>query len=345
MSLLKKFKTIFLLISVMFVLLILLCFFLHQEDKTNVSSNEKSDLDQQVSQKRQTYNFLIMGQDDAANLCDVIMIASYNSEDKKIDVLQIPRDTYASYTKNSYRKLNGAVYFLGGPSEFASFIELNLGIKIDYYITTDMETIALAVDKLGGVEIDIQKDLFYSDPYQDLFINLKAGKNILNGDEVIQFLRYRAGYLQGDIGRIDAQKIFLASVMKKILDESNIYDIINIALSIIDRVDTNITPAICTKLVWDVYNIELGNISFMTLPGEDVKTSMGTWYYVINKEQAFETIKHYFAPELSYETFDKDRLFTSLYQKEFNIIYDAVGKYKLERYTADKICQNGINIK
>ena len=82
--------------------------------------------DTDVSGKGMSFNFLLLGEDDAANLCDVIIIVSYDTASHKIEALQIPRDTYASYTSASYRKINGALHSLGSMDALADFIEKTL---------------------------------------------------------------------------------------------------------------------------------------------------------------------------------------------------------------------------
>ena len=311
--------------------------FNENDEDTAVGTHQNDD-------SKKTFNLLIMGRDDAANLCDVIMVVSYDTKNHTVEVMQIPRDTYASYTSSSYRKLNGAVHSLGGVSEFAEFLEKNLGIGIDFYAVTDLDTVAKAVDKIGGVRVSIEEDMCYNDPYQSLFIDLKAGEHILNGEQANAFLRYRSGYVQGDIGRLDAQKIFIAALSKKLIFEVGMVDLVNIALLFLNDIETDLTPKDCIALIEGIKDIELENISFFTIPGESVQTPGGAWYYVINKEQTFDVIKTYFSPELSSEGFDSEELFTSEYQKSFNEIYNARGRYKVKRYSANDICQNGIKI-
>lgn len=313
-----------------------------------LNSDESSEViepeDQDVIAKGRSYNFLLVGKDEAADLCDVIIIVSYDTQTQKIEALQIPRDTYASYTSASYRKLNGAVHSLGGVCQFADFIERSLGIAIDFYAAIDIDTIADTVDKLGGVEINVAQDMYYNDPYQELLIDLKAGKHILNGDQAVQFLRYRAGYLRGDLGRLDAQKIFLASLVKKILTDSDVSDLAAIALGLLNKLETNISVSDCLYFISQIGNIKSENIAFMTIPGEDIQSQSGAWYYIINRKEAYNTVKKYFSPSLKEGDFDKDRVFTSIYSQGFNRIYEAKNTYKTERYTADAICRDGINI-
>lgn len=309
--------------------------------ENNISKQSNKDIN---NAEDEIYNFLVIGQDDAANLCDVIVIVSYNTTNQRIEALQIPRDTYASYTSSSYRKLNGAVHSLGGVENFIKFIEDNLGIPIDYYLMTDLEAVTEAVDKIGGVEVDIPEDMVYNDPYQNLYINLKAGRHTLNGKQATSFLRYRSGYVRGDIGRLDAQKIFIASLIKKVITDLSIYDMANLAMLFLDKVETNLKYNDCLNFILQIKDIKMYNIAFSTIPGEDVQTPSGAWYYIINREQAYNIIKNYFSSELNETEFDKNKYFTSNYRDSFNEIYNARDKYEIIRYKANEICQNGINI-
>jgi LCP family protein required for cell wall assembly len=338
----KSHLTILITCISIFALLTLLFSFALQKSEFERESTDPNNID--VSIEGRTFNFLMLGEDEVANLCDVIIIVSYDTASRKIEALQIPRDTYASYTSASYRKLNGALHSLGSMAAFADFIESSLGIPIDYYAKVDIDIIAETVDKLGGVELYIPTDMYYFDPYQDLKIDLKEGLHLLDGDSAVQFLRYRAGYVRGDIGRLDAQKIFLAALIDKILNDSSISDIIPIALGLIDKLDTNISVADCLYFIPQLKNIKPENIALMTMPGEDIQSQSGAWYYIINREEAYNLIKKYFSPALSELAFDPDRVFTSAYREGFNRIYDAKNTYKTERYTADRICREGINI-
>ena len=175
-------------------------------------------------------------------------------------------------------------------------------------------------------------------------IDIKAGRQRLNGIEATHFLRYRSGYVTGDLGRLDAQKIFLAALVKKILVESELSDMIGIAISILGDVKSDLTVADCVFFVSKISELEIENIGFMTMPGEAICSQSGAWYYIINREAAYETVKKYFVQDLAEGEFDKNTLFTSVYRQGFNEIYYAKNKYKTERFTAEQICEEGINI-
>lgn len=333
-------------ILILFALLLSFAVVIISADRQTVNSEPIDNISENadVSAKGRIYNFLLLGQDEVAGLCDVIIIVSYDTNLHKIEALQIPRDTYASYTTASYRKLNGALHALGGIEKLISFIECSLGISIDYYAKVNIDTIADVVDKLGGIELYIPMDMFYDDPYQNLTINLEKGSHHLDGNRAVQFLRYRAGYVRGDIGRLDAQKIFLAALIDKVLNDMSVSDMISIALSLISKIETNISAAECIFFISQIDSIKSENIALMTMPGEDIKSQSGAWYYIINRDEAYKIIKKYFSPSINENDFDKDRLFTSIYRDGFNRIYEAKNTYKTKRYTANEICRDGINI-
>ncbi len=289
-------------------------------------------------------NFLVVGKDDASGLCDVIIVVSYDTNYQKAEVLQIPRDTYASYTTAAYRKINGALYSLGGIQQFVDFTANALGIKIDHYICVDTKSVAKAIDIMGGIEIDIPMDMKYKDPYQDLFIDLKAGTHLLNGKEAVCFLRYRSGYITGDLGRIDAQKIFMSALANKLLKESSLKQMMLLAMEIIDDVNTDLNVSDCIALISSVRDLGLEDIGFTTLPGEAICSESGTWYYIANRQMAYEAVKEYIKFDATESDFDPERLLTTVYRAGFNEIYEAENKYEIEHYTARQLCDGGIKI-
>ncbi|MBO5305810.1 MAG: LCP family protein [Clostridia bacterium] len=159
-------------------------------------------------------NLLFLGRDDAAGLCDVLMLVSFDLDFGRLHIVQIPRDTYFSYTADHYKKINAAPRVLGGADKLADELAAALGVGIDGYVEFDLDFVQAAVDAVGGVEIDVPCDMDYDDPAQNLSIHLKKGTQRLTGKEAVGFVRFRSGYARADLGRMDAQKLFLASFAK-----------------------------------------------------------------------------------------------------------------------------------
>jgi len=289
------------------------------------------------NQKKKRYNILLLGEDDAAGLTDVLMIVSCDTENGEINVLQIPRDTYAEYTSVSYRNMNAASDILGGGAGVADFLEETLVISIDHHITVDLDAVSAVVDALGGVEVDVPMDMIYADPYQDLSIEIKKGRQILDGEKAKQFIRYRSGYIRGDLDRLDAQKVFLSAILKKISEQSNIFSVVEIIGAVLPHVESNISYNDCFDLIKELGVPDMEKVSFVTLPGGDIQGSSGAWYYIMNRDAAYKVIREKFNSDISEVEFDPERKFTSTVRSGFNDIYEADIGYEPEFYIADEI--------
>ncbi len=158
--------------------------------------------------------FLLLGCDQSTRLTDSILLVTVNETAKSTTILQIPRDTYAEYTQKDYKKLNGAMSSLGERG-IKQFISDALGVPIDFFVVLKLQFFDDLVNAIGGVDVDIPQDMHYSDPSQNLEIHLSKGRAHLNGREAEQFVRYRSGYVNADLGRLDAQKIFLKAFAKQ----------------------------------------------------------------------------------------------------------------------------------
>ena len=136
-------------------------------------------------------NVLITGVDKAENLTDVIMVASFISTTGNINLASIPRDTYINFEGKdletlrkinrkapSHMKLNSVYAYTKKTNMdmLKATLEDKLGIKIDYYVKINLDAFKSIVDAVGGIYFDVPKGgLRYTDPTQDLYINLKEG--------------------------------------------------------------------------------------------------------------------------------------------------------------------------
>ncbi len=261
---------------------------------------------------------MLLGKDEAAGLCDVMMVASFDTEAKTLSVMQIPRDTYLRYTEADYKKINGALRTLGDEKKLCQWLGEALGLSLDAYVSFDLSFLEKAVDLLGGVEIDVPFDMNYDDPYQGLSIHLKKGKQRLSGKEATQFVRYRAGYARGDIGRMDAQKLFAASLAKQYLEsESDLTGAILLALQYV-RTDLRVGQMIA--MAGALRQMSADHMTILTLPGEEVQSSYsGAWYYVASRQGAEAAMRDFFD---AVGTFDPKKLLTDRSRPDFHQIYE-----------------------
>ncbi len=288
-------------------------------------------------------NVLVMGKDRTSGLCDMIMLVSYDMTSKRVGVVQIPRDTYAEYTSGSYKKINGALNALGGEREFCDFLSEALCVKIDKYVTVDLNAVGEVVDLLGGVEVDVPFDMNYRDPVQGLSIQLKKGKTVLDGDKAQQFVRYRSGYAEGDLGRMDAQKIFLASFVGKLKSTTSLLRIKEIFTAVRDDIKTDISMSDIIVFAAQAFAVPSDSVTFVTLAGESaVAKTSGASYYVISRSSAIEIVNEFLGGDADEKSFDTERAFLNDKYESFSDIYYSDAEYTV--YDAKSLIEGQMDI-
>ena len=288
------------------------------------------------------YTVLVSGKDVASGLCDVIMLVSIDPSNNKINVLQIPRDTYAEYADKSYNKLNGAMSALGSADAFRKYLSGVLGVNIDATLTLDTSAFRAVVDALGGVEVELDEPLYYSDPTQKLYIDLPAGRQTLDGKGAEMLVRYRSGYGRGDIDRLDVQKSFLASLFESFKDRINKDNAYGVASELIERVQTDIPLTLGVALVIEALAAESEDVCFFTLPGEAiVSKKSGASYYVMSAPSTQRLLCEYFGKESALIDTEQ-RLVRSDYE-DFVAIYES--EYDLLPIRADELDRGKIGQK
>lgn len=304
--------------------------------KNEVGSSDAQSAIANVSRGR--FNLLVAGTDRTSGLTDVMMLLSLDRDANTVSILQIPRDTYAAYTDKSYKKLNGAYGALGGGRELANFISDAFAIKIDRYAVLSPDALRAAVDAVGGVEIELDEPLYYRDPHQGLSISLPKGKQILNGERAEQFIRYRSGYASGDIGRMDAQKVFMTALFKKLSTELSPLSLAKLASGLIGKTDTDITPADIGMLSRELSSIGADKVYFVTAPGEAADAKSGASYYALSKSAMDRLLSERFGGTVG--SFDKKEVFLNKNNKAFGSIYESEREYTV--YSAENIAENGL---
>ena len=191
------------------------------------------------AESKKPFNVLLIGADASGKLADAIMIVNVDEANKKIKMLSVPRDTKV-YMEGRYRKINSC--YMSGTDCLIDSVKQLTGVTINYYAAIEPGTLAAIVDSLGGVEYNVERNMYYYDPVQNLYINLKKGQQTLSGDQAEQYCRYRH-YLMGDYERTQAQQRFFKALFEQKLNAKNItkvYDIYNILKN---KLSTNVTIA------------------------------------------------------------------------------------------------------
>jgi polyisoprenyl-teichoic acid--peptidoglycan teichoic acid transferase len=196
---------------------------------------------------RKQFRILVLGEDnpgtkraDVHGRSDTILVAAIDLNHNVVRAVSIPRDTRCMISgSDHYVKVNAA-YARGGAELSKQTAEQLLGVQIDYYMKTNIEGLKRTVDILGGVEIDIEKDMHYTDRHGGLYINLRKGYRHLNGDQALQYVRFRHDAL-GDITRIQRQQKFLRAVARRMMAPENVTKLTTVIGEIMSNVETNMS--------------------------------------------------------------------------------------------------------
>lgn len=234
------------------------------------------------------FNVLLVGLENSRS--DTIMLASYDTENKTADLISIPRDTYCPRNADDspdLKKIN-AVYGQEGIEGLTSTVQDLLGVPLEKYIIIDYEALVACVDLLGGVEVNVPFHMQYSDPYDDppLHIDIPEGTQVLNGEQALKYVRFRKGYSNQDLGRIQAQQDFLKSALKKALG-LKLPSLIKEAYSYIE---TNVTVTDLMSLTGDVIGFSADKISMNTLPGMETPLE-GLSFYIPDEDGIASMVK------------------------------------------------------
>ncbi|BAY13679.1 LCP family protein [Calothrix sp. NIES-2098] len=227
-------------------------------------------------------------------LSDVMLLIKFDPETKKMIMLSIPRDTRTEIEGHGMQKINHA-NLEGGPALTAKTVSNLLnGVAIDRYIRINVLGVAKLIDALGGVTAYVPKDMKYQDDSQHLYINLKAGKQHLNGDQALQLLRFRHDEL-GDIGRIQRQQMVLRALMDQSLNLGTVARLPKVLDVVKEHIDTNLTVEELAALVGFGARTNRSNMQMLMVPGRfSEKGEFDASYWLPNRSAIAKLMaKHY----------------------------------------------------
>lgn len=268
----------------------------------NIDGEITEDMVEPVDKATGKVNVLMLGVDKDGLRTDTIIVLSYNLDDDKINVLSIPRDT-RMYIGSRYQKINAAHAIsqsgkIKGPQGSIEAVTRLTGIPINYYVEFSFSTFRDTVDALDGVYFDVPRDMFYEDPAQNLYINLKQGYQLLNGDKAEQLVRFRR-YPEGDIARVQMQQNFLKAVFEQKLNAEIIKKIPELYKRLSENITTNATLVDIVKYVPNLSDLKTENINMYQLPGGFNDTDYGASYWVCDIDDTKTMIQTIFGYDAS----------------------------------------------
>lgn len=185
-----------------------------------------------MDRKPYFFTFLIFGLDKSMQ-ADAIMVGSIDAVANEINVISIPRDTLVDVNRRVRKPSNAyASGRFGGRDHASGVNQLKVevsrltGIRPDFYVQLDFEAFERVVDTIGGVSVNIPFHMRYTDPHQDLMIDLPAGEQLLSGEQALHFARFRQsdrGFTAiTDYQRMENQQYLLTALFRELISPMTI---------------------------------------------------------------------------------------------------------------------------
>ena len=254
---------------------------------------EKSDFVVSASDQekiKDVINVAVLGTDEDGFRADVNMLVSFNTTTKELHMISVPRDTRVVMTDEMIRHLNKEGEYIpqqngvygqckltelhayageGNRSSFSvAMMEELLGVKVDYYIKFDLTAFKKVVDAVGGVDFYVPMNMYWdmTDTGGPL-INLREGMQHLDGEKAEQLVRFRDGYAQKDLKRIEVQQEFIMALIEKVCSSETLLNRLDDLVEVVlDCTESDITVAEALKYVKYVKDLDPAKITSDTVP-------------------------------------------------------------------------------
>lgn len=260
------------------------------------------------------FSILLMGIDSTDEVLsknaiangDTLILITFNPKTLNATMLSVPRDSYvpiACWSGKPENKITHAAAY--GNDCMINTIQNYLDVNIDYYAKINFKGLVKLVNAVGGVEVDVPKELCTDDSSRGGQVCIKEGHQTLMGEEALVFARNRKQLANGTFGREEHQQEIIKALIDKIKNIKDVTKFIEILNTISDNLDTNLT----TKQILSFYNVakdiikkslssdqaELINIQQLFLDGDgqmiyDERARMVLWDYVPNKNSRNDII-------------------------------------------------------
>ena len=241
--------------------------------------------------------------DGEAGRSDSIMIATIDTVHKKLKLTSIMRDSYVAIDGHGNDKLNHA-YAFGGPQLAIKTLNENFDLNIEDFASVNFETLPKIIDKIGGIELDIDADeLEYINGYIAHLNNINGtsepaiestGIQHVSGTQALAFcrIRYTSG---GDYKRTERHREVLTEIFKKI-ETMPVTSYPSLLLDILPMVNTSLTYNEILDLGTEVLKLGDSSMELERFPLDEYcegKMIDGIYYLSFDKETTVEQLHNY----------------------------------------------------
>ncbi|MEG0797787.1 MAG: LCP family protein [Acidaminococcaceae bacterium] len=230
-------------------------------------ANDETLLDETLNRR---INVLILGIDDGDSedfegpkRTDAMLVASFDPDHNEVALVSIPRDTRVQIPgRVGLDKINHA-HAYGGVLLAKQTVANLLKIPIHYYVLLNWQGFIDVINIIGGVDMYVEDNMNYEDPYADLKIHITKGYQHLDGKLAGEYVRFRSDEL-GDIGRVQRQQRFLKALASEFFNLTNVIKLPTLVTTVEQHIKTDMDALTMIKTI----------NSFKIFGGEKVKSEM-----------------------------------------------------------------------
>ena len=291
-SLCSKITTFSLVITILCVVIWIILFKINNTLGDDILAREETEEDDYLNEpKKEVLSVLFAGVDKDGLRTDSIIYAKYDTVNNILYMMSIPRDTYTT-NPLANNKINSIYYGGKHTKEFVSEIEKILDVEIDYYAIIDLKLIPKIVDKIGGLKINLDKEVWkLNKKTGKWYFVFPKGEQTLTAKQVETLVRNR-DYADGDLSREKMHRVVIKALINNLMSASNILKIPSIINIVLDNTNTNVTFREAMKYVSELKEIDSDNIISTSMPIEQISYVVnGMDCVIIDDDEAKRIIK------------------------------------------------------
>jgi LCP family protein required for cell wall assembly len=216
----------------------------------------------------------------AGKRSDTILLVHISKARDKAVIISLPRDTLVTIPQHTdsngkiiapFKAKINAAYNYGSAPLLIQVIESMTNLRIDHYVEINFAGFAHMVDSLGGIQVCTKRNI--NDPKSHLV--LAAGVHTLNGIQALKYVRTRDFDGMGDLGRMQRQQQFMASVLRKatstgvLLNPIKMINFFNAALATV-KTDSALNSTDLITLAKQMRNLSASKVRTLTVPLSNV---------------------------------------------------------------------------
>jgi LCP family protein required for cell wall assembly len=227
---------------------------------------------------------------------DTIMVLHITADRDAAYLISVPRDAWVEIPGYGMHKLNAAFSY-GGPELYVRTMELLTGMRMDHLAIVDWDGFKDLTNALGGVQVYVPPSSAAESPV------LEPGRQTLDGEEALRYVRERKSLPGGEFDRIARQQNVLRSIIHKLVSRGTLTNparLTDVLGAITDNLvlDQDFTNSTIRDLALSLRGVRADDVTFVTAPVKGTDWIAGQSVVLLDREATGKLFGAVLADEL-----------------------------------------------